>query len=156
MKSSLTARLTGTLFALIAATAAVSMFIVEQFVEDIEDTILDLELKADADYFKQQLLEDRFQPVKTGRLEAVFLPEGEAEAVLPDYFQGRTLPFSARCCIIARDLELAKSLHQHPTVVNLHALALPGPTCFIRCAAKSRQGHPVITISPRRHLVPPL
>ena len=94
MKSSLTARLTGTLFALIAATAAVSMFIIEQFVEDIEDTILDLELKADADYFKQQLLEDRFQPVKTGRLEAVFLPEGEAEAVLPDYFQGRTLPFS--------------------------------------------------------------
>ena len=61
MKSSLTARLTGTLFALIAATAAVSMFIVEQFVEDIEDTILDLELKADADYFKQQLLEDRFR-----------------------------------------------------------------------------------------------
>ena len=94
MKSSLTARLTGTLFALIAATAAVSMFIVEQFVEDIEDPILDLELKADADYFKQQLLEDRFQPVKTGRLEAVFLPEGEAEAVLPDYFQGRPLPFS--------------------------------------------------------------
>lgn len=94
MKSSLTARLTGTLFVLIAATAAASMFIVEQFVDDIEDTILDLELKADADYFKQQLLENEFRPVKTGRLEAIFLPEGVEESVLPDYFQGRTLPFS--------------------------------------------------------------
>ncbi|MCK7553349.1 HAMP domain-containing sensor histidine kinase [Marinobacter goseongensis] len=94
MKSSLTARLTRTLFLLIAATAAVSIFIVEQFVDDVEDTILDLELKADAEYFKERLRNDEFQPVKTARLEAVFLPEGETEAVLPTYFQARILPFS--------------------------------------------------------------
>ena len=82
MKSSLTARLTRTLFLLIAATAAVSIFIVEQFVDDVEDTILDLELKADAEYFKERLRNDEFQPVKTARLEAVFLPEGETEACL--------------------------------------------------------------------------
>ncbi|UZD67310.1 hypothetical protein [Marinobacter sp. AN1] len=111
MKSSLTARLTRTLFLLIAATAAVSIFIVEQFVDDVEDTILDLELKADAEYFKERLRNDEFQPVKTARLEAVFLPEGETEAVLPTYFQARTLPFpgkskSARrpCLLSVNDL----------------------------------------------------
>jgi signal transduction histidine kinase len=94
MRSSLTARLTRTLFFLIAATAVVSMSIVELFVNDVENTILDLELEADAEYFKAQLRNDEFQPVKTARLEAVFLPEWEAEALLPEYFQARTLPFS--------------------------------------------------------------
>jgi signal transduction histidine kinase len=94
MKSSLTARLTRTLFFLIAATTVVSMSIVELFVNDVENTILDLELEADAEYFKKQLRNDEFQPVKTARLEAVFLPEGQAEALLPAYFQARILPFS--------------------------------------------------------------
>jgi signal transduction histidine kinase len=94
MKSSLTTRLTRTLFALIAATAAASLFIVEQFVDDVENTILDLELKADAEYFKDQLRKGQFRPVKTARLEAIFLPEGDMEAGLPHYFQTRNLPLS--------------------------------------------------------------
>lgn len=94
MKSSLTRRLTRTLFFLIAATTATSMFIVEVFVYDVEDTILDLELKAEAEYFTEQLREGRFQPIKTAQLEAVFLPEGEAETLLPEYFRNRRLPFS--------------------------------------------------------------
>ncbi|VVT32585.1 two-component system sensor protein [Marinobacter salarius] len=94
MKSSLTTRLTRTLFALIAATAAASLFIVEQFVDDVENTILDLELKADAEYFKDQLRKGQFSPVKTARLDAIFLPEGDVEAALPHYFQARNPPFS--------------------------------------------------------------
>lgn len=94
MKSSLTTRLARTLFFLIAATTAASMFIVEVFVNDVEDTILGLELKADAKYFTEQLQNGSFQPIKTAHLEAVFLPEGEADLVLPEYFRNRSLPFS--------------------------------------------------------------
>lgn len=94
MKSSLTTRLARTLFFLIAATTAASMFIVEVFVNDVEDTILGLELKADAKYFTEQLQNGSFQPIKTAQLEAVFLPEGEADLVLPEYFWNRSLPFS--------------------------------------------------------------
>lgn len=102
MKSSVITRLTRTLFVLIAATATVSLVIVEQFAEDIEDTILDLELKADADYFKKQIRNRKFEPVKTARLEAIFLPAGESEAVLPAYFRGRSMPFS-------REVELGET-----------------------------------------------
>lgn len=94
MKSSLTQRLARTLFFLIAATTATSMIIVEVFVYDVEDTILDLELKAEAEYFTEKLREGRFQPIKTAQLEVIFLPEGEAEALLPEYFRSRHLPFS--------------------------------------------------------------
>ncbi|MBQ0813363.1 MAG: HAMP domain-containing histidine kinase [Marinobacter sp.] len=94
MKSSLTKRLARTLFFLIAVTTATSMFIVELFVNDVEDTILGLELKADAEYFTKQLQQGTFQPIKTAQLEAVFLPEGEADLVLPEHFRSRSLPFS--------------------------------------------------------------
>ncbi|PCM46001.1 sensor histidine kinase [Marinobacter sp. ANT_B65] len=94
MKSSLTTRLTRTLFFLIAATTAISMFTVEVFVNDVEDTILSLELKADAEYFAKQLRDGSFQPVKTAQLEAVFLPEGAMDAALPEYFRNLPLPFS--------------------------------------------------------------
>jgi signal transduction histidine kinase len=94
MKSSLTARLARTLFFLIAATTATSMFIVELFVNDVEDTILGLELKAEAEYFTEQLQQGDFQTIKTAQLVAVFLPEGQADAVMPEYFRGLSLPFS--------------------------------------------------------------
>ncbi|HEA51812.1 sensor histidine kinase [Marinobacter antarcticus] len=94
MKSSLTTRLARTLFLLIMATTVTSMFVVEVFVDDVEDTILGLELKADAKYFTEQLQEGNFRPIKTAHLEAVFLPEGTADLVLPTYFRGHSLPFS--------------------------------------------------------------
>jgi len=94
VNSSLTQRLARTLFFLIAASTATSMIIVEVFVHDVEDTILDLELKEEAEYFTEQIREGRFQPIKTAQLEAIFLPEGEAEALLPEYFRSRHLPFS--------------------------------------------------------------
>lgn len=94
MKSSLTTRLARTLFFLIAATTATSMFVIELFVEDVEDTILGLELKADAEFFAGQLQQGNFQPIQTARLKAVFLADGEDDKVLPEYFQNRTMPLS--------------------------------------------------------------
>ncbi len=95
MKTSLTARLARTLFFLIAATVAASMATVELFVDDVEDTILSLELKNDAEYFKQQLQQGQFQQWKSSRLEAIFLPDEDSESDLPGYFQNRALPFSS-------------------------------------------------------------
>ena len=57
------------------------MFIVEVFVNDVENTILDLELKADAEYFKKQIQEGSFQPIKTAQLEAIYLPKESFVAV---------------------------------------------------------------------------
>ncbi|MGO2136383.1 MAG: hypothetical protein ACTH3S_13260 [Marinobacter sp.] len=94
MKSSLTTRFARTLFFLIAATTATSMFVIELFVEDVEDTILGLELKADAEFFAVQLQQGDFQPIQTARLKAVFLSDGEADDTLPTYFQNRTMPLS--------------------------------------------------------------
>ena len=94
MKSSLITRLTRTLFFFIAISTAVSLLIVELFVDDVEDTILHLEMKADAEFFKEQLLQKKFQPLKTARLEAVFLPAQKNESTLPTYFQNRSLPFT--------------------------------------------------------------
>lgn len=70
------------------------MIIVELFVNDIEDTILSLELKVDADHFRQQIRQGEFQRWETGRLEAIFLPRDEPESRLPLPFQNRPVPFS--------------------------------------------------------------
>lgn len=94
MKTSLTTRFARTLFFLIAATTATSMFVIELFVEDVEDTILGLELKADAEFFAVQLQQGDFQPIQTARLKAVFLSDGEADDTLPKYFQNRSMPLS--------------------------------------------------------------
>ncbi|HHU93605.1 MAG TPA: HAMP domain-containing histidine kinase [Alcaligenaceae bacterium] len=94
MKSSLITRLTRTLFFFIAISTAVSLLIVERFVEDVEDTILHLELKADAQFFTEQLRKETFQPIKTARLEAIFLPDGEDESSLATHFKHRDLPFT--------------------------------------------------------------
>lgn len=94
MKLSLITRLTRTLFFFIAISTVVSLFIVELFVEDVEETVLHLELKAEARFFTEQLRQETFQPIKTARLEAVFLPDGEDENTLPAYFAHRSLPFT--------------------------------------------------------------
>lgn len=93
-KLSLSARLSRTLFFVIAATTVGSIITVELFVDDIEDTLLSLELKVDADYFRQQIRQGEFQRWNTGRLEAIFLPHGEPESRLPQAFQNRPVPFS--------------------------------------------------------------
>lgn len=94
MKSSLTTRLTKTIFLLVATAVAISMVAVEVLVDDIEDTILNIELKSEAEHFKGQLRQNRFQPLKTARLEVAFKPKEAPESVLPNYFRNRPPPYS--------------------------------------------------------------
>ncbi len=54
---SLSRRLSATLFGIVVITTTVSMVAVELFVNDVEDTIRGLELKLDAEYFKEQITE---------------------------------------------------------------------------------------------------
>ena len=70
---SLSRRLSATLFGIVVITTTVSMVAVELFVNDVEDTIRGLELKLDAEYFKEQITESSFQSWKTGRIEAYCL-----------------------------------------------------------------------------------
>lgn len=94
MKLSLATRLSRTLFLFIAINTALSLFVIHLFVEDVESTILDLELQEDARFFIEQLQAGNFAPIKTARLEAIFLPEGNSGEQLPSYFQQHPVPFS--------------------------------------------------------------
>ena len=55
VKPSVAARLARTIFILISAATATAMFAVDFFIDDADDTILNLELKEDAEFFKEQL-----------------------------------------------------------------------------------------------------
>jgi len=79
---------------MIAVTAIVAMLTVEKFVDDIEKTILDLELEADANYFKGQLEGSQPRRWKTGRLEAIFAPDDGPAVPLPDLFRNKSAPYS--------------------------------------------------------------
>ncbi|HDZ37385.1 MAG TPA: HAMP domain-containing histidine kinase [Marinobacter sp.] len=114
MKSSLTTRQTRTLFFVIAATTAISMFTVELFVNDVEGTILGLELKADAEFFSAQLQKGDFKPIHAGRLEAIFLPESETETSIPEYYRSRATPFSREVEVAGRTLLIHGEQIQEP------------------------------------------
>jgi len=94
VKPSVAARLARTIFILISAATATAMFAVDFFIDDADDTILNLELKEDAEFFKEQLEAGTFRPIKTPRLDVFFLPAGESESLLPLYFQDLTLPYA--------------------------------------------------------------
>ncbi len=87
MSRSLTARLARTLFLLIAATIATSMLVVELFVDDIEDNILRLELKAEAEHFRQTLTPGQLENRQTAHLEAWFIPPGVNDDPLPAHLR---------------------------------------------------------------------
>ncbi len=91
---SLSRRLSATLFGIVVITTTVSMVAVELFVNDVEDTIRGLELKLDAEYFKEQITESSFQSWKTGRIEAYFLPSGAPESLLPQHLHDRPVGYS--------------------------------------------------------------
>ena len=93
-KKSVASRIARTIFILISATIAIAMFAVDFFIDDADDTILNLELRADAAFFEEQLAAGTFRPLETPRLEVLFLPAGESESGLPYYFQGLSLPYA--------------------------------------------------------------
>ncbi|WP_303288784.1 HAMP domain-containing sensor histidine kinase [Marinobacter sp. SS8-8] len=93
-KKSVASRLARTIFILISATTAIAMVAVDFFIDDADDTILNLELRADAAFFEEQLSTGTFRSLETPRLEVQFLPAGESESQLPHYFRGLSLPYA--------------------------------------------------------------
>ncbi|MFS1526185.1 histidine kinase dimerization/phospho-acceptor domain-containing protein [Microbulbifer sp. 2304DJ12-6] len=98
-KSTLSSRLYKTLFLMIAVTIVISLITVDLFVEDIEYNALNFELNADAEFFKTHIDNGQFKRWRTGNLEAVFLPSGEGESRLPEFFRNRPVPLSAEIAV---------------------------------------------------------
>lgn len=94
MKSSLITRLTRTLFFSIVVSISISLLIVELFVEDVEDKILHLEMKSEADFFIDQIKNGDFKEIKTARLHVFFLAKDEDESLLPFYLKNHSFPLS--------------------------------------------------------------
>jgi len=97
MKASLARRLFRTIFAIGLINVLVTLVAVEFIYEDMEDTILRLELAQE-----RAFLEDRNRiddaEIRTWRsalLTAVYVPDGRVATDLPPIFADRTVPFSA-------------------------------------------------------------
>ncbi|BES72278.1 HAMP domain-containing sensor histidine kinase [Marinobacter nanhaiticus D15-8W] len=95
MKQSLARRLFRYLFGVSLVTALLSIVAIELFYEDMEDTILNLELTEEQAFFLNQIERPVSQSWRTARLRAFYLPEGESEALLPDYLRDKPVPYSA-------------------------------------------------------------
>ena len=94
MKPALVARLSRTIFLFSLITVLLSLLAIEGFNDDLDETILNLELTLEYDYFKEQIQGTQYQTWRTARLEAIFLPGNQAESLLPDYLQGLSVPYS--------------------------------------------------------------
>lgn len=94
MELTLAARLTRTFAALIAVTVLLSLVMVEFFANDIEESILHLELKEDAAHFREQLANNEFVAVNTSRLDVLFQPEDAPPSALPGFLQDIQPPYS--------------------------------------------------------------
>ncbi|WP_165856195.1 sensor histidine kinase [Marinobacter sp. JSM 1782161] len=94
MRRSLATRLFRNLFAVSLVTALLSIGAIEVFYEDMEDTILSLELTEEQAYFRKHIQGNSVQQWDTARLKAIFLPAGAPEDALPDYLKGKPAPYS--------------------------------------------------------------
>lgn len=95
MKASLARRLFRTIFAIGLINAAVTLVAIEYVYEDMEQTILQLELAEERATLEQQIVEATVQSWKTAWLSALYVPDGAAEPEMPVMFSGRAPPFSA-------------------------------------------------------------
>lgn len=87
---------------MIAVTIVISLITVDLFVEDIEYNALNFELNADAEFFKTHIDNGQFKRWRTGNLEAVFLPSGEGESRLPEFFRNRPAPLPQKLQWVTR------------------------------------------------------
>lgn len=95
MKSSLARRLFRTLFGIGLMNVLLTLVAVEFIYEDIEDTILRLELAEERRFIEERIVEPRTQTWRTALLLAWYVPDGAAPADLPAMFADRAPPFSA-------------------------------------------------------------
>lgn len=93
-QKSLTRQLAITIFTLNTLILLVALLSVELLVEDIEHSILQMELNREAEYFKKQITSATdLQRWHTARLDVHFLPEGMQDSALPELQRNRPAPF---------------------------------------------------------------
>lgn len=93
-KRSVATRLTRTIFYLISVTTIIAMSAVDFFIDEADDAVLNVELRADAEFYEEQLKTGNFRAPEIPRLEVLFLPAGESDTDAPPFFQGITLPYA--------------------------------------------------------------
>jgi signal transduction histidine kinase len=71
-------------------TAIVLVFL---FVEEIEISILELELLEEKNYIADKITQGQLNHWQSARLDIYYLPDTMSDSVLPDYMQGRSAPF---------------------------------------------------------------
>lgn len=97
VRTSLARRLFRTIFAIGLINVAITLIAVEYIYEDMEETILDLELTAERANFERQIADPtKVQSWRTAWLVALYVPDGADEPEeMPEMFAGRAPPFSA-------------------------------------------------------------
>lgn len=95
MKATLARRLFRTIFAIGLLNVLVTLVAVEIAYEDVEETILQRELALERGFLEAQIEEPVERSWSTALLLAIYLPDGQDSASLPELFRGREIPFSA-------------------------------------------------------------
>lgn len=94
-RNSLARRIFRIIFAIGAINVLVTMVAIEFIYEDVEDTILRLELAEERAFIEQRITESRTQGWHTALLTALYVPDGHQLDRMPPLFAGREAPFSA-------------------------------------------------------------
>lgn len=94
MKVSLTTRIYRAILGSIAVTILLSLMAVELIYEDMEDTILNIDMAKEREYFLKELVNPDYQEWHTARMTAIFLGSEYPQSVLPEYLQNYPVPFS--------------------------------------------------------------
>ncbi|MDX5364169.1 MAG: HAMP domain-containing protein, partial [Pseudazoarcus pumilus] len=92
---SLARRIFRIIFAIGAINVAVTMVATEFIYEDVEDTILSLELAQEREFIEGRIEGEDVYVWKTALLTAFYVPDGKRFDELPALFAGRPVPFSA-------------------------------------------------------------
>ena len=93
--SSLARRIFRIIFAIGAINVIVTMVAIEYIYEDVEDTVLRLELAEERGFIERRIAGPRVQRWNTALLSALYVPDGTTLDELPPLFRGRSIPFSA-------------------------------------------------------------
>ena len=93
-KSSLARRIFLTIFAIAAINVLVTLIAVEYIYEDMEDTILSLELAEERAFLERRIDAAEVRRWNSALLTAIYIPDGD-RAELPALLSDRPVPFSA-------------------------------------------------------------
>lgn len=95
MKHSLARRIFRTIFAVGAINALITMVAIEYIYEDVEETILRLEIAAERSFLETRIEESREHSWSSALTIAQYVPDGQTPENLHPLFQNRSIPFSA-------------------------------------------------------------